>query len=245
MAPWWLRQLAVFGSLSPSTASGRVFFIRDIGEWNSITAPATLDHLLGMGIGPFLATRIGGLVSALMIFTTLIAGFVLAPFMVIGAWARRRSLDFGPFFAYAALLFGFSALVSAVHVPGGTFIHSAVALAPHAYILALEGIAVAVAWIAARRRAWKQETATRVFTGATLALRGRRGPARVALRARGLGGQSGQVHRRRRRPRPRRGTEDRSRHVHRCVRDQVLDRSRRRRTRQRPHRDHRGGRSRL
>ena len=169
MAPWWLRQLAVFGSISPSTASGRVFFIRDIGEWNSITAPATLDHLLGMGIGPFLASRIGGLVSALMIFTTLIAGFVLAPFMVIGAWTRRRSLDFGPFFVYAGMLFGFSALVSAVHVPGGTFIHSAVALAPHAYVLAVEGIAVAVAWVAARRRAWDPAAATTIFTGAALA----------------------------------------------------------------------------
>ena len=52
MAPWWLRQLAVFGSLSPSTASGKVLFIRDIEEWNSITTPATLQHLLGMGIGP-------------------------------------------------------------------------------------------------------------------------------------------------------------------------------------------------
>ena len=52
MAPWWLRQLAVFGSISPSTASGKVFFIRDIAEWNSISIPATLDHLLGMGIGP-------------------------------------------------------------------------------------------------------------------------------------------------------------------------------------------------
>lgn len=169
MAPWWLRQLAVFGSLSPSSTSGRVLFIRDMGEWNSITAPATVDHLLGMGIGPFLATRVGGLVSAVMIFTTLIAGFVLAPFMVIGAWARRRSLDFGPFFLYAALLFAFSTLVSAVHVPGGTFIHSAVALAPHAYILALEGIAVAVAWIAPRRRAWDAAAATKIFTGATLA----------------------------------------------------------------------------
>jgi hypothetical protein len=169
MAPWWLRQLAVFGSLSPSSTSGRVFFIRDIGEWNSITAPATLDHLLGMGIGPFLVTRVGGLVAAVMIFTTLIAGFVLAPFMAIGAWVRRRSLDFGPFFLYAILLFAFSALVSAVHVPGGTFIHSAVALAPHAYILALEGIAVAVAWIAVRRRAWNADAATTIFTGATLA----------------------------------------------------------------------------
>jgi hypothetical protein len=169
MAPWWLRQLAVFGSISPSSTSGRVFFIRDIGEWNSITAPATLDHLLGMGIGPFLETRIGGLVAAVMIFTTLIAGFVLAPFMVIGGWARRRSVDFGPFFLYAGLLFAFSAIVSAVHVPGGTFIHSAVALAPHAYILALEGVVIAVGWVAGRRRSWDPGAATRTFVGATLA----------------------------------------------------------------------------
>jgi hypothetical protein len=169
MAPWWLRQLAVFGSISPSSASGKVFFIRDIAEWNSISTPATLDHLLGMGPGPLLATRIGGLVAALMIYVTLVAGFVLAPFMVIGGWARRRSVDFGPFFVYAALLFGFSALVSAVHVPGGTFIHSAVALAPHSYILALEGIVVAVGWVAARRRTWDAPSAIRAFAGAALA----------------------------------------------------------------------------
>ena len=168
MAPWWLRQLAVFGSISPSTASGKVFFIRDIGEWNSITIPATLDHLIGMGVGPLLLTRIGGLVAALMIYTTLVAGFILAPVMLVGGWARRRSVDFGPFFAYAALLLAFSTLVSAVHVPGGTFIHSAVALAPHSYILALEGIVVAVAWVAARRPAWHAPTAIRTFTGAAI-----------------------------------------------------------------------------
>ncbi len=168
MAPWWARQLAVFGSISPSTASGKVLFIRDIGEWNSITTPATLDHLLGEGLGPLLASRIGGLVAAVTIYTTLVAGFVLAPFMVIGGWARRRSLDFGPFFTYAVLLFGFSAIVSAVHVPGGTFIHSAVALAPYSYILALEGIALAVAWAARRRPSWNAPAATRFFVGAAV-----------------------------------------------------------------------------
>ena len=66
VVPWYLRQLAVFGTLSPSTASGKVLFIRDIGEWNSITTPATLDHLLGMGIGPLLLTRVGGLVAAVV-----------------------------------------------------------------------------------------------------------------------------------------------------------------------------------
>ena len=168
MAPWWARQLVVFGSISPSTASGKVFFIRSIDEWDSITTPATLDHLLGMGIGPLLATRIGGLVAALTIYITLVGGVLLAPLMVIGAWGRRRSRDFGPFFIYAAILFAFSALVSAVHVPGGTFIHSAVALAPFTYILALEGVALAVGWVAARRPAWDADAATGVFTGAVI-----------------------------------------------------------------------------
>jgi hypothetical protein len=170
MAPWWIRQLEVFGQLSPSTASGKVLYIRTIQEWNSITTPATLSWLLGQGIGPLVLSRIGGLVAAIGIFTTLVAGGLLLPFMVIGGWFRRRSVDFGPFFTYAAILFAFSALVSAVHVPGGTFIHSAVALAPHAYLLALEGIVVAIAWIAARRRAWDRETATKLFVTAAVVL---------------------------------------------------------------------------
>ncbi len=145
VAPWLARQLAVFGSISPSSASGKVLFIRSIDEWNSITTPANLEWLLGQGVGSFLASRVGGLVAAVTIFSILVGGVVLVPLMLVGGWARRRSLDFGPFFAYAGLLFAFSALVSAVHVPGGTFIHSAVGLAPHAFVLALEGIAVAVA----------------------------------------------------------------------------------------------------
>jgi hypothetical protein len=169
VVPWYLRQLAVFGSLSPSTASGKVLFIRDIGEWNSITTPATLDHLLGMGIGPLLLTRVGGLIAALFIFSILVGALVLIPPMLVGAWHRRRDAAFGPYFGYAALLFAFSALVSAVHVPGGTFIHSAVALVPHGYVLALWGIVVAVGWIGRRRAGWDAESAGRVFAGGAVA----------------------------------------------------------------------------
>lgn len=170
MAPWIVRQLAVFGSISPSSASGKVLFIRTIEEWNQITSPATLDHLLGMGIGPLLLTRIAGLVAAIGIFTTLVGAGLLIPPMLIGAWRHRRSVDFGPLFAYAGALFAFSAIVSAVHVPGGTFIHSASALAPHGYVLALEGVAAVVAWIATRRRWLNREAATGVFVGAAVAV---------------------------------------------------------------------------
>jgi hypothetical protein len=169
MAPWWLRQLEVFGQISPSTATGRVLYIRSIDEWNSITTPATLDWLLGQGAGPLVASRLGGLLAAVTIYTTLVGAGLLVPFMLLGGWARRRSVDFGPFFAYAALLFSFSAIVSAVHVPGGTFIHSAVALVPHSYILALEGVVLGVGWIAARRRSWDATLATRLFTSTAIA----------------------------------------------------------------------------
>ncbi len=36
MVPWYARQIATFGTLSPSTASGKVLYIRSIAEWNSI-----------------------------------------------------------------------------------------------------------------------------------------------------------------------------------------------------------------
>ena len=169
VGPWYLRQLAVFGTLSPSTASGKVLFIRDIGEWNSITTPATLDHLLGMGLGPLLLTRVGGLVAVVFIFIIMVGAVVLIPPLVVGAWHRRHDAAFGPYFGYAALLLAFSTLVSAVHVTGGTFIHSAVGLVPHTYVLALWGIVVAAGWIARRRTSWDAERAGRVFVGGAVA----------------------------------------------------------------------------
>jgi hypothetical protein len=167
-APWIARQLAVFGQISPSTASGKVLFIRTIGEWNSITTPATLDWLLGQGLGSLLQSRVLGVIAAISIFSTLACAVVFIVPVVIGAWSRRRSVWFGPFLTYAAVLFAFSGLVSAVHVPGGTFIHSAVALVPHAFVVMLEGVGVAVAWVAARRRRWHRDGAIRVFTTATV-----------------------------------------------------------------------------
>ena len=168
VAPWFARQLVVFGAMSPSTATGKVLLIRDFSEWNSITTPATWEHLLGQGLGPLVTSRIGGLAAAVSIFAVLVGGVILVPFMVVGGWARRRSPDFAPFFLYGFILFTANCLIFAVHVPGGTFIHSAIGLAPHAYVLVFEGIALVVAWIARRRSSWDVERATRFFTVAAI-----------------------------------------------------------------------------
>jgi len=167
--PWFARQLEVFGSLSPSSSTGKVLLITKFSEWNSLTIPATLDHFLGQGLGPLLVSRIGGLVAAITIYAVLVGGVILVPFMLVGGWLRRRSLDFSPAFLYAGILFAFNAVVFAVHVPGGTFIHSAIGLAPHSYVLVIEGIAASVGWVAARRRGWDADQATRFFSVAAVA----------------------------------------------------------------------------
>ena len=77
ISPWLVRQLVTFGQLSPSTASGKVLFLRTIDEWNSITTPSTLDHFLGQGAGALIASRVNGFLAAISIYATLVGGFLL------------------------------------------------------------------------------------------------------------------------------------------------------------------------
>jgi hypothetical protein len=169
MGPWYLRQLSVFGSISPTSSSGFALWIRTIEEWNSITVRPSLSYFLGQGIGPLVSSRVLGLVGAIGQFAVIICSVVLLPFVVAGGWLRRRSIDFGPWFLYTALVFLGAMLLYPLHVPGGAFIHSAVGLEAHAYILALEGVVAGVAWIARRRPRWNFDNAARVFVGATVA----------------------------------------------------------------------------
>jgi len=170
MGPWWLRQLAVFGSISPTSSTGVALWLRSIQEWNSITANPSLESFLAQGWGQIIASRLDGLVSALGNFVVFIASVVLLPFLVIGAIARRHSRDFGPWFVYTFVAFAGATFLYPLHVPGGAFIHTAIGLAPHAAILAMEGILLVVTWLAGRRRRWDAGTAGSIFVWGMVAL---------------------------------------------------------------------------
>jgi hypothetical protein len=171
MAPWLARQLAVFGTISPSADSGRILWITDYGQLHSIAGDRpSLGTLLSQGAGPLLASRVGGLVAAIGLFALLPLVAVLAPLALIGAWHERGSRAFSPFFVYAAALFIMSALLFAIHVPFGTFIHSASALLPHTYLLVVVGVGAVVGWVARRRPRWDARTAARFFTAGAVAI---------------------------------------------------------------------------
>jgi Dolichyl-phosphate-mannose-protein mannosyltransferase len=164
VAPWMYRQLETFGSFFPSASSGRILWISDFSQLYSISSPIGPDTLFANGVGGFVASRVGGLLSALGLFAFMPLVVVLTPIALIGAWVRRRDAAFGPFFIYAVALFAASGLLFAVHVPFGTFIHSAVALLPHTFLLVTVGVAALVGWIARRRSTWDVARATAIFS---------------------------------------------------------------------------------
>lgn len=170
IGPWWARQLAVFGSISPTSSSGAALWIREFREWNSIVASPSLATFLAQGAEPIIASRLAGLASALTIFSVLVCSVVLVPFLLIGGLAKRRSPAFQPWFAYTFVMFAGATLLYPVHVPGGTFIHSAIGLAPHAMILSIEGVIAVVGLISARRRTWNRDQAGGVFLWGFVAL---------------------------------------------------------------------------
>ncbi len=170
VVPWWYRQYTVFGSISPTASTGTALWLTEYRQWNSITADVSLANFLGQGPAGIIGSRIGGLVSAAANFAVVICSIVLVPFVVWAGWIRRRSDDLLPWFLYVLIMFLGATLLFPLHVPGGAFIHSAVGMGPYAYILALEGVAALVAWIAKRRPSWDASTATPVFSWAIVAL---------------------------------------------------------------------------
>lgn len=169
-APWLYRQLQVFGSIAPSAANGRILWISDYSQLFSVSTPATPQTLLANGWEPFLVSRLSGLLSALGQFALLPLVAVLTPFALVGAWVRRRDPWFIPALIYAIVLFAASGLVFAVHVPYGTFIHSAVALLPHTFVLVVVGVGAVVRAVATRRPSWDAVLATRRFAYGAVAV---------------------------------------------------------------------------
>jgi hypothetical protein len=164
MAPWWARQLSVFGSISPSSESGRILWITSYNQQFSVADVTTPATFFAQGLGPILASRANGFVQAIVVLGGTPFLFFLVPLVLIGAWDRRRDPAFVPWISYGIVFLAACTLVFAEHVQFGLALHSGAALLPHGYLLGVRGLGVSVEWVALRRRGWDAARATRNFT---------------------------------------------------------------------------------
>ena len=112
IGPWWFRQLAVFGSISPTTSSGAALWIREFREWNSIIAEPSLATFLGPGPGPDPRQPARGAHSALASSRCSSAASSSCRSCSLGRrWRRAATRAFQPWFAYTFVVFAGATLL--------------------------------------------------------------------------------------------------------------------------------------
>ncbi len=128
IAPWWLRNVGVFGSWQPvsllTTAAAR-----DYGEWFNYTDLPSLEKTLSAGLGTALGLRWNGLSYCLGVIL-----LITFPYGLIGLPAAllRREPLFRMFAVYGVLLWLFAGFIFTVPSLTGSFYHSAGVYAPWA-----------------------------------------------------------------------------------------------------------------
>ena len=163
MAPWWLRNLGVYGQLMVPGVS-RTLWEREYNELFSFPAGRlTFASWWAQGIVPIMQARWDALLANLKSAAGVEGEILLLPFILIGLWEYRR--DWLVRFAAAgwvAILLVMSFVYPFAGARGG-FFHSSAALQPVFWAAAAAGFTKAVRW-AGKKRGWTFEKALKGFS---------------------------------------------------------------------------------
>jgi hypothetical protein len=144
LAPWLLRDLAVFGSPFPS-AGGRTLWITTYNQQFSISGDPSLGTYLGWGPGNIIGSKLFSWIELAGRTVGLLGGIFIVP-LVVGLWRERLRRELAPFLAYFAVMFVAMGAVFTFHAPKGAYYHSALAWLPFAAGLAVASMAPTAAW---------------------------------------------------------------------------------------------------
>ena len=174
LAPWLVRDLAVFGSPFPS-AGGHMLWITSYNQQFSIAQDPSIAEYLAWGPANIVASKLGSWGELVGRTAVLLGGIFVVPF-VFGLWRERRRPELRPFLAYFIVMFVAMGLIFTFHAPKGAFYHSSLAWLPFAAALAAANLGAASSAIG---RAWPflRRPATHRF----LAVAGLAGAAVLAL----------------------------------------------------------------
>ena len=145
LAPWLLRNLAVFGTPMPS-AGGHTLWITSYNEQFSIGHEVSLATYLDWGWANIIGSKLVAWATVAGRTMVLLGGFLVLPF-VGGLLAFRRRPELAPFVVYFALMFVIMGGLFTFHAPQGAWYHSAPAWLGFAYPVAIAGIAPTFGWL--------------------------------------------------------------------------------------------------
>jgi hypothetical protein len=145
LAPWWARNWLVAGTAFPGGGL-KTLWLRDYEELFYLGQELTVSRYLAWGIGPILASKLqAGLYNAYVLAG---GGWAwLAPFALVGAWAKRRDLRVRLAFGYGLALWLVLTLGFTFPAQHGSTFHSASALVIWQAAGVPAGIAAAVGWL--------------------------------------------------------------------------------------------------
>jgi 4-amino-4-deoxy-L-arabinose transferase-like glycosyltransferase len=145
VAPWLLRNLAVFGTALPS-AGGHTLWITSYNEQFSIGHEVSLATYLDWGWANIIGSKLSSWATIAGRTMVLMGGFLVLPF-VGGLIAFRRKPELAPFTVYFVVLFALMGGAFTFHAPQGAWYHSAPAWLAFAYPVAIAGIAPTFGWL--------------------------------------------------------------------------------------------------
>ncbi|NLH07721.1 MAG: hypothetical protein GX484_08975 [Chloroflexi bacterium] len=169
MAPWFARNLAVFGSVQAPGGLNALWLVEynDLFNYPSNLTPG---RYFAAGWGTILAGKARALWLNLLTLIGVHGMAFLVPLALVG-WVRRwRQPWVLPMTIYGLALF--AAMTFAFSLPGmrGGWLHSSAALVPFVMAMAACGLEDTVRWVASRRSTWHVASAWRVFGGASVVI---------------------------------------------------------------------------
>jgi len=167
MAPWFIRNLSIVGTpLSP--AGAKTIWLTTYDDLACYGCDLSLRSYLAWGWGNILSSKLSALWINFQRFLAEDCQVFLLPFVLIGLYRLRKRLLFTLAIIYLLLLYLLHSLVFTFPGWRGSFFHASGVLLPFLYAAAMEGLDVAVEWMARRRRGWNLRQAQTVFTTATV-----------------------------------------------------------------------------